>query len=828
MRSSLPTLLGRLNLTLLGIAVLAATFWFTDHTTNQHPPAPHIDREALIARHRAAPARPELFVLILDSLRYETATNADIMPQLHALQAEGVYAKVRPGFNSSSAAAVRDAFTGRENAAVLALVSTFLKTDAGVESIFHQMALAGLTSTAHSTGFFKQFGAGVTHEVEIPYRSTRDVDEENVLGAAKELAGGDYDVAIGHLNYTDYASHDFGISRREYREAFHRADAFIPRVRALLPPEATFVVMGDHGHDETGKHGFGMEVPTFTVYVGTAFRRGYDLGTISLTSHRYLMSHALDLEVTSDRYTGEHLPQAINAEHDRAEWLLAHAEAARHNALHWVSWFTWSYLCLLAALWINLMARGHTPLVFTPRRSAALWLAVVPLLLPPFWQMVAGCLVMATLLAILGRGVRWQKLAWWVAAPAAGGLAFLGWGRVLIAMRPALQQISYGALELMWLIVAVVGACLATRARRTTVMWVVTGLALLLPYGTNERYGFQGTLSPLLGCWLIFFIGSLWRDGGLTERAGVGKILFGAVGVFLLLQPFAATGATGGIFGRWHSLVPGLDSDNLVYLGLLAFFAKAVIFFPRWPGVPRLLLGAGLIALLVLIEGRIFGPDAYTMIGMILTALVGGWTLGVKLGRPEGRMLQLTFWFLLYYYWTALTPRNFLEIGCLIGALTLCARIVTWFPQRENVRADYLVFAVCGLLITGWACMRWTTSELEWHPAYEFFSAPTIEHWVAVLVVWIAFKCLLAWRIVLKCLGDELGQFEALPANALLLIFSIKLTSMLLLNAGLGGADTLNRSYLEGACVSGVLAILFLGVILLPRAWPRPVAAAST
>jgi hypothetical protein len=79
--------------------------------------------------------------------------------------------------------------------------------------------------------------------------------------------------------------------------------------------------MGDHGHDETGKHGFGMEVPTFTVYIGEAFRRGYDLDTISLTSHRYLMSHAVDIELSTDNYTGKYLPQAINPGHDRIEWL---------------------------------------------------------------------------------------------------------------------------------------------------------------------------------------------------------------------------------------------------------------------------------------------------------------------------------------------------------------------------------------------------------------------------------------------------------------------------------------------------------------------------
>jgi hypothetical protein len=451
---------------------------------------------------------------------------------------------------------------------------------------------------------------------------------------------------------------------------------------------------------------------------------------------------------------------------------------------------------------------------------AGLWLGVVPLLIPSTWQAPVGGLVMSGLLLAFARGVAARSLLRWMAIPTLVALGFQGWGRVLILARPTLQQLSYGGLGAVWLLIAVVGGVLATRALRTKVMGVVAGVALLFLQGTNERYGFQGTLAPLLGCWLLYFAFSLWRDGVLVDHEAVGKLAFAAAGIFLLLQPFAATGTNSGVFHRWHSVLPGLDSDNLTYLALLAFFAKAVIFFPRWPGLWRVLLGSGMIFLLVALEGRIWGTDAYTMIAMMVAALAGWLVLGVRLGRPEGRFFRLTFWFLLYYYSTALTPRNFLDIGCMIGAVVLAARTVKWFPQRENLRADYLMLAVFGLVITGWACMRWSTSDLEWHAAYQFFSAPTVEHGVAVLVLWIAFKSLLVWIIILGCLKDELGVLERLPSNALLIIFGIKIASMVLLNVGLGGVDTLNRSYLESACVSGVLAILFLGMIVLPRAWP--------
>lgn len=816
--------LGRLNLTLLGIAILCSTFWFTDQTTNRHPPAPHVDRAALVQSHRTAPPKPKLFVLIIDSLRFETAENHDVMPVLATLKAEGVFAKVRPGFNSSSAAALRDAFTGRENAAVLALVATFLKTDAAVESIFHQMSLAGFTSTAHSMGFFRQFGAGITREVDVGYRAPREVEEESILAAAQELATGDYDVAIGHIGYTDYAAHDFGIFRRQYREAFHRVDAFIPLVRAAVPPGTTFVVMGDHGHDETGKHGFGMEVPTFALYIGEAFKRGFDLGTIQQTSHRYLMSHSIGLPVEARNYTGEHLPQALDVAHDKWNWAVAQAKAARSFTSVGTIAFVWTYISVLAALWLNLLARGRSPLRLTTPRLAVLWLALVPLVLPAPWQVITGALMVGGLLVVLGRDAGVVALLRWIGVPVLAALAFIGWGRVLIQVRPELHGMSYAVLGCVWLAIGLIGASLSTRRTRTVVMWWVVGAAILLLHGSNERYGFQGTLAPLMGCWIVFYLVALWRDGAVRDRRGWRRAGFAVAGVFLLIQPFAATGETAGTFNRWHALIPGWDVDSAVNMALLAFFAKAVIFFPRWPGGRVVVVGSVLIYFLVGIEARTWVPNSYLMMGFLFAALVG-WRVLKRVGADdESRLLRISFWFLLYYYSTALTPRNFLEIGCMVGAIVLCARLASWFPQTENLRSDYLVLAILGLLVTGWACMRWSTSDLEWHAAYDWFSAPVVEHGVALLVGWIALKCLLVWVLIVGCLDDELRHLIPRPSHALLLVFSLKLVSMLLLNVGLGGGDTLNRSYLEGACVSGVLAILFLGVILLPGAWPAPVA----
>jgi hypothetical protein len=819
--SALRTGLGRFNLTLLGIAIFCATFWFTDQAVNPHPMAPGVVPADVAARRAMNSHRPRIYIFIIDSLRYETAVNPAIMPNLGALAQEGAYARVRSGFNSLTSTALRNAFTGYENSSVMAVVSNFLKSDAGVDSIFHQMAAEGIITAAYSQGFFRQFGSGVAFEGEVRRRAPEEEEEHNVLLGADQLRAGEYDVVVGHIAYTDYGSHVYGIGRREYREMFSRADALIPRIRAKLPPGATFMVMGDHGHNETGQHTFGLEVPTFTVYTGPRFRRGADLGEISLTTHRYLLSEAAGLPLKRDGYTGEVVPAALSDDGHtltaRLTDVLAGAPAGGSGAI-------WIYISVLSALWLNLVFAGFSPLNFSGARGAILWLGIAPLAAPAGWREVAEVAALGLILVVVARGLRWRQAALWLVLPAMGVLGFHGWGWALVWLRPLVQTVTYGGLAAGWLIVGLLGGLFSTRARRPWVMTVVFALPGLLSYPTNHLYGFSGTLVPLVFCWFWFYAVSAWRDGALRlpdgtwNAAAVRRFAFAGAVIFLLLQSFAATEMREGYFSGWRSILPDAwGARNLVALMFLAFLAKAVIFFPRWPGLGRLALGAGLILLLVLLEGQIWRP-----VNRQWMWLLGGLAAAWWADRGGRTLFGTAFFFVLYYYCTSLTPRSYLETGCLVGALAMGARLTGWLPQPENRRFDYVVLALLGLMVAGWAFARWTVSELEWHVVYQWFNAQLVERQVVFFVPFIALKFLAPWALIVWVLRAEFAGRMAFPAHALLLVYAAKMISVLAVNNGLGGADAFNRSYLEGACVSALMAVLFLGIILLRASWPEP------
>jgi hypothetical protein len=808
--------LGRLNLILFGAAVLAATYLLTDTITNRQPKAWVVDPAAALQRQRAGPGRPTVYLLIVDSLRYETAIDPAIMPSLCALAREGVHAKVKPGFNAVTGPAIRDMFTGRENTSVLAFVANFLHVDAGVESIFNQMAAEGIQCSAYSMGFFRQFGRAIAHEEDIPSRSSRDDDEANVLKGVEDLREGRDEFVVGHLNYTDYAAHDFGIHAPDYQVAFSRADALIGVIRSRLPPGTTFAVTGDHGHDERGRHGYGMDVPTYAVYCGPMFRRDFDLGTITNISHRYLLSQAMGITVRSEDYAGQYLPQALNISRNRLESLFAQARLAPPESTR--PWALWIYTSFIGILWLNLVMAGTSPVDFSRGKALFLWLGFIPYFswgsLQPL-SMLGAAVVLSVLLL---RRLSARQAQLWVGLPVAAALAAHGWGRLLATARPWLAALQPWEIAAFWTIAALAGSAAASRSRRPWVTGALLGSAALLFFPSEEPFGFPCVMVPALFCWFLLYAASVIRCG--ASRRDVARLGIAGAALFLFLQPFASTVADAGFFVAWRPLIPALSSTNIAWMLAVATIAKLIIFFPKRPGAVEAACSCGLIVMLAYFETRAWVP--YRTIWVeIMAALLLVWRVGRRYGRPEARGFGLAFWFLMVVCLIVPNRPNYLDTTCMIGAAVVCARVVRAFPQRENAAFDTAVLALFGLMVTGWAFCFWSVTHLEWVAAFSWLSEPEIERYVYVFAAWVALKSLVPWVIIVGLLRRELRGVTTFPANAVFVSFSVKVLSASMINMGLGGADTLNRFYLEGAGVGAVLAILFLGPFLMRDSWPK-------
>ena len=87
--------------------------------------------------------RGRVFVLLVDSLRYETATGGGFMPHTAALRSRATFARVIPSRDAVTVPSIRAAFTGKDRTKLLGFVANFLKRKAGIPSLFTELDTAG-------------------------------------------------------------------------------------------------------------------------------------------------------------------------------------------------------------------------------------------------------------------------------------------------------------------------------------------------------------------------------------------------------------------------------------------------------------------------------------------------------------------------------------------------------------------------------------------------------------------------------------------------------------------------------------------------------------
>ena len=121
------------------------------------------ERERFVtdAGDRYHQGNPRAFVLIADSLRFQTPTATDLMPHLTSMRAAATTARVETVRDAVTVPALRAAFTGRSREQVLGFVRNSLKGDQGIPSLLSQVAETGGRTAIYSDGSFLQFGEDV-------------------------------------------------------------------------------------------------------------------------------------------------------------------------------------------------------------------------------------------------------------------------------------------------------------------------------------------------------------------------------------------------------------------------------------------------------------------------------------------------------------------------------------------------------------------------------------------------------------------------------------------------------------------------------------------
>jgi hypothetical protein len=234
---------------------------------------------------RAERAHTRLVVLIIDSLDLRD------VPSLPALDSHerGLYGPVRACVDGVTIPCVTAMIRGYDRASGFSPLRNF---GAARDLVRHSL-LGAMQDEGLRVGYFGDPLLARALDGLTIVRAVEDADDERTLqlglAALPEL-----DVALIHLLAIDEAAHKFGAEAPAYEQARRGVNDAIARTFARLAPTDHLAVLGDHGHELSGRHSADIGTTTYAAYYGPRFARGVE-SELAMTDHAPLWGRLFGL-----------------------------------------------------------------------------------------------------------------------------------------------------------------------------------------------------------------------------------------------------------------------------------------------------------------------------------------------------------------------------------------------------------------------------------------------------------------------------------------------------------------------------------------------------
>lgn len=363
-----------------------------------------------------------LLILHVDSWRYETALDSTIMPNVARLRRESASWKLETVFEGFTVPAVRAAFSGRDETQLVSLIQNFSFHRLPIGSFYLDASRLGKRTLVVAHDPWVQFGP--YFEERLPESHGEDritLDHRRPAIALDAFRNEKFDIVVCHYESADWVAHEDGIHSQRYRREFAYADSLIAAFAAARGPNDYLLIYGDHGHNETGEHKTGIDIPTFGMLFGPDVKAGVTADPLAMTNIRYIASHAIGIRLRSAAYSVGTISEFLPVSADFVASANAATRGVSVNARDY--WFAFAVLCSAALLcwWLLSLVPGDIPefgVVVAIGMMFAIELAI------RMWTASSTFTLFPLLLVALGLGTR--KESWLVRlAIAALGLWFM-------------------------------------------------------------------------------------------------------------------------------------------------------------------------------------------------------------------------------------------------------------------------------------------------------------------------------------------------------------------------------------------------------------------
>jgi hypothetical protein len=256
------------------------------------------------------PTGNRLYFLIVDSL---ARSDVEAIPALVSLAERSFTATIQPCIDNFTTSCVREALTGRARTSVFSVLEDFaiLNPDPGANLVSDAKA-AGMRTALVSAGNLRSWTDRVDADIRVD-RGERSAEIDIALDAARR-----YDLVIHHWIWVDIASHHKRKRPDRYDKALADTSTFLAQLEAGLPADMDLIVTGDHGHDATGRHIEGIDVPTFVAARTDNLRVVHPEERLPVTGLRFLAgaatglaSHSMRIEPRYREWLADHVGEGL-------------------------------------------------------------------------------------------------------------------------------------------------------------------------------------------------------------------------------------------------------------------------------------------------------------------------------------------------------------------------------------------------------------------------------------------------------------------------------------------------------------------------------------